>query len=79
MNTTRVVFPEDFPHQELHNIVERLKETRALYQRRLELAEQLLAIHGNTQSAVARELGLTPQAVSAYITRTNRRRAVADG
>lgn len=59
----QVTWPDDFPHDELDTIIVGIAEAEQLYRRRRELVKQLIAVRGNTNSAIARSLDITPQAV----------------
>lgn len=72
-----IIYPEDFPHQELRDVLEGIETAAALYQRRVEFANQLLQVRGNTQAAVARTLGVSVQSINQYAKRL--KAAKADG
>lgn len=67
MHKSRIVYPHNFPHADLAHVLLRIAETHTLYEQRRQWALELLSIHGNTQSAVARTLDMTPQAVNAMV------------
>ena len=64
MTQTQLTYPDGFNLEECHAIVEKISELPALYERRGQIARQLLAVEGNTKSAVARLLGITSQSLT---------------
>lgn len=64
MTQSKLTYPDDFNLAECHAIVEKIGELPALYERRGQIARQLLSVEGNTKTAVARLLGITPQSLT---------------